>query len=316
VLTVQLFGVGQVQYEGQYLAGFPNRQSYLLLCYLLLNRQRMHNRERLAAVFWGDYSTASSRKRLRHTLWQLRSALQSLGAPVDQYLSIGEESVAFLDSSAVSLDVKEFESIVERFRDVEGWQLPADQALELERAAALYTGDLLEGVYEDWCLYDRERLSLLYLNTLGKLTAFHEAQGTYERGLEFARQVLARDPTREVAHRQLMRIYWLLGDRHEALAQYKLCSQILHEEMGIDPTPKTKLLYERMVHGKFDPSQEPVYLRDHLPGQNGNSESIQPVARQLLERLNHLEAITDETSTELHDLKHLMNALLVTASHS
>ena len=315
MLNVQLFGVGQVDYDGRSLAGFPTRQSSLLLCYLVLNRQRLHNRERLAAVFWGDYSTAASRKHLRNTLWQLRSALESIGAPADQYLTMGDDSIAFLDSSSYRLDVKEFEQAIELCRDVEGWQLTAEQASNLEKASALYTGDLLEGVYEDWCLYERERLSLLYVNMLSKLTAFHEFQGTYERGLVYGGRVLARDPTREIVHRQMMRLYWLLGDRHEALAQYKLCSQILQEEMGIKPTAKTRLLYERMVHGQFDPAQEPIHPTDNLPDRLRNTQSIQPVAQQLMDRLNHLETISDETSTELRDLKHLMTALLEPASH-
>ena len=52
MLELKLFGTGQVRYFDQSLAGFPNQQGCLLLCYLLLNRHRPHNRERLAAVFW------------------------------------------------------------------------------------------------------------------------------------------------------------------------------------------------------------------------------------------------------------------------
>ena len=35
-----------------------------------------------------------------------------------------------------------------------------DRARSLEDAVSLYQGDLLEGCYEDWCIYERERLPI------------------------------------------------------------------------------------------------------------------------------------------------------------
>jgi DNA-binding SARP family transcriptional activator len=81
MLRVQRFGTGQVRYEVQFLTGFPSQQCCLLLCYLLLNRHRPRHRERLSALFWGDYPTAALRKHLRNSVWRLRSVLQSLGTP-------------------------------------------------------------------------------------------------------------------------------------------------------------------------------------------------------------------------------------------
>ena len=77
MLELKLFGTGQVRYFDQSLVGFPNQQACLLLCYLLLNRGRPHNRERLAAVFWDECPTDVSRKHLSQALWRLRQALGS-----------------------------------------------------------------------------------------------------------------------------------------------------------------------------------------------------------------------------------------------
>ena len=80
MLKLNLFGTGQASYCDRPLAGFPNQQCHLLLCYLLLNRHHPHYRERLAAVFWGDSPTAVARKSLRNALWRLRCALHAAGA--------------------------------------------------------------------------------------------------------------------------------------------------------------------------------------------------------------------------------------------
>ena len=62
MLVIILFGSARAVYSGYSLTGFPNLQTSLLLCYLLLNRQRCHPRERLAAAFWSEYPTPDSLK--------------------------------------------------------------------------------------------------------------------------------------------------------------------------------------------------------------------------------------------------------------
>ena len=83
MLRLNLFGTGQVYYNDCTLSGFPGQQPCLLMCYLVLNRRHSYRREHLAAVFWGDYPTAVSRKYQRNALWRLRHTLQSIGTPVE-----------------------------------------------------------------------------------------------------------------------------------------------------------------------------------------------------------------------------------------
>jgi len=91
MLELKLFGTGQARYLDRSLAGFPNQQCCLLLCYLLLNRHRPHCRERLAAIFWGECATDVSRKHLSQALWRLRQCLGSVGARADDYVSVSND---------------------------------------------------------------------------------------------------------------------------------------------------------------------------------------------------------------------------------
>lgn len=310
MLKIDLFGIGQARYYDHPLASFPNQQCHHLLCYLLLNRQHIHHRDRLAAVFWGEYPTTASRKYLRNALWRLRNALQSAGAPVEKYVLITEDSVSFSDSSPYSLDVEDFETTITQYQDIEGQHLTPEQAAHLEEAVDLYVGDLLEGVNEDWCLYDRERLRMLHLNALGKLLVFHELNGTYERGLGYGKQILALDPTREKVHRQIMRLYWLLDDHNEALAQYKTCVQVLREELGIPPMERTRVLYQQMVSNQFKHAGWSIHRHDLLPDRFEPDESVQALASHALERLHRLQAMTEETSAELSQIERLIRKAL------
>jgi DNA-binding SARP family transcriptional activator len=310
MLELRLFGTGRARYFDRPLAGFPNQRPCLLLCYLLLNRHYTHNRERLAALFWGDYPTQCSRKYLRNALWRLRRALQSVGALPGEYLSVSDDTVSFLASSRYYLDVEVFETTIARYQDLSGQELAPEQAACLEEAVDLYVGDLLEGVYDDWCLYDRERLSLLYVNTLGKLMIFHGVNGTYERGLAYGERILACDSMHEKVHRQMMWLYWLAGDRNAALAQYKRCVQILGEE-DVPPMEQTRLLYEQMVRDQFDSSRWQIHHDTPSPVTVRAHEPVRPLAEHALLRLQRLQAMIEETGSELRHIERLISRALL-----
>ena len=252
MLELKLFGTGQARYFDHPLEGFPCQQAFLMFCYLLINKGHPHPRERLAAVFWGDYPTLTARKYLRNTLWRLRQGLESAGVESSHYLHITEENIAFVNTSPYWLDVESFETITSHYQSYKGENLLPEQADELAKGAALYTGDLLESVYEDWCLVDRERLRMAYLEALNKLMLYSIAHQNYEQGLQYGERFFTLDHTREKVHRQMMVLHWLSGDQYAALAQYKRCAQILHEEMAIQPMEETRLLYEKMLHNRFE----------------------------------------------------------------
>jgi DNA-binding SARP family transcriptional activator len=115
-----------------------------------------------------------------------------------------------------------------------------------------YRGDLLDGWYQDWCLYERERLQHLYLAMLDKLMDHCEVQGAYENGLAFGQQILQYDRARERTHRRLMRLHYLAGDRTSALRQYRKCATILQEELDVKPADSTRLVYEMIRADKLD----------------------------------------------------------------
>jgi DNA-binding SARP family transcriptional activator len=315
MLDIQLFGTGQARYCDQPLAGFPRQQAHHLLCYLLLNRGRSISREKLAAVFWGDYSTQTSRKYLRNALWRLRQSFQVVGARAEDYLAICDEGVSFVTTSVYRLDIETFEEAISGFHDRPGENLTAEQAALLEKAVELYTGDLLQGIYEDWCLYDRERLGLLLLNALSKLMEFHTLNGAYERGITYGERILARDNTREKVHRRLMRLHWLAGNRNAALTQYKRCAQLLREELGIRPMKRTRFLYELMLHNRFNPHVWAKTGQSRPPNIYQSDDSLLSLAEHALQKLQHLQAMIEETSAELRHVERLIaKALLETRS--
>ncbi len=306
MLKIQLLGTGQASYFNRSLVGFPNQQPCLIFCYLLLNRQHPIRREYLASVFWEDFTTQIARNNLRKAIYRLRVILQSAGICPEDYLFITENNISFISSSNYWLDIEIFDDLVNQCQDIHGEGLTPEQATSLSKAIDLYGGDLLDSIYEDWCMHERERLRLTYLNTLCKLLEYHRSHGNFEKGLAYGEGILSQDDTRESVHREMMQLYALIGDRAGALAQYKRCCQILREELGIAPMPETRLLYEQILHQK-------IYPRDSIRSfsEGGDSCELISSAHYALQTLRHLQKMVNETSIELQHLESLINQALI-----
>lgn len=298
MLKIHLFGTGEAHSGETPVAGFPGQQAGLLFCYLLLNRGQPQPRERLAAIFWRDLSTAAARKYLRNAVWRLKAMLSEAGIPADSVLITGAESVALQAAGSWWLDVADFEQAVADTQKTQPEALSSIQVRQLEDAAALYRGDLLEGIYEDWALYDRERLRIQYLAIRQKLMLHHSTYGRFEAALAHAAAILAIDPVREKIHRQVMRLHALTGDRSAALAQFNRCAQILHEELGLPPMQETQRLYQQIRDNEFDRDQPAL-------------ETGPAADPAVLSRLHSLQRLADRLHSELRTLEKLLgrNAL-------
>lgn len=220
------------------------RRMQEIMSYLLLFRQRPHQREILAGTLWSDSSNPRSRKNLRQTLWQLQDRATQ-GPARTPLLLVGKEWVQ-VNEAGIWLDVAELEEAFERVAAIPGERLSDAEAVALSAAANLYRGDLLEGWREDWCVLERERLKAVHLAVLEKLLGYCEVTGRFEEGLAFGERLLRHDRAHERAHWRLMRLNYLSGDRTGALRQFDRCRAALAEELGVGPGRLTRTLYEQI----------------------------------------------------------------------
>ena len=116
-----------------------------------------------------------------------------------------------------------FEQSYSCVRGVSGRALDSVQVRALSDAIMLYKGDLLEGCYQDWCLFDRERLRNEYLAVLDKLTEYSEAHAQYEAAVNYCVLALRSDLAHECTHRRLMRVYFLGGGSHSSPSANCIC---------------------------------------------------------------------------------------------
>lgn len=261
------------------LTGLDASKDQELLSYLLIHRDRPHSREALASLLWADTSTEKSKKYLRQALWHLHAALNSDNGNESEVLLVDHDWLSLNPCSNLWTDVADFERAFAGAEGVAGRQLDPEKAHALKDAVSLYSDDLLPGYYQDWILFERERLQNMYLLMLDKLIVYLQFRGEYEVAQGYGATILRYDPARERTHRQLMHLYSLAGDRTSALRQFERCSQALKQELGVKPERKTVELYERIKSDQMGHTDEP----ENPPHKSTSSD--------VLTRLKQLQSI-------------------------
>jgi DNA-binding SARP family transcriptional activator len=281
-LEIRLFGAVNVTHRGLSQRTRPIHAVKSLLAWLLLHRKRMHAREELAAVFWGEQSDASARNCLNTALWRLRQVLEPDGIPRGTYLVTDANAVGFNGESDYWLDIAAFEEGVGRGE---------------EGAVTCYTGDLLAGFYDDWVLRERERLRLLYLDCLGKLLRRHSETGALEQALHCGERILMLDPLREDVHRELIQIHLRNGQRAFALQQYERCRAALEQELGVAPMEETRALCASLSPRLHGPVSSVARAGPRQPSQVALTREKPRIALALeaaAEKLDEARAALDE----------------------
>jgi len=299
-LTVHLFGRLAISCDGAAINGLVSRKVQELLCYLILHRHRPHQRECLASTLWSNTPTAQSRANLRKVLWKLQSVFSDAGAVAP--IAIGGEWIQVGTEGGVWCDVSELELAFQQVTGAASDAISEACAQRAEQAIGLYRGELLEGWYQDWCLFERERLQNIYLALLDKLMAYYERRGQLEAAIAHGNTILRYDRARELTHRHLMRLLVLAGDRTGALRQYERCAHIMREELDTGPSEPTLALFEQIRADRSPASYGPA--TDELLRAQSHLESLLPRLAQLQ---RESAAIWGEMKESLHAIEHILN---------
>ena len=244
IFQLRFLGPVQIERDDSPVRGFESRKALALLAYLAMGGQPVP-RERLVGLFWEDKTEAQGRNNLNWVLSRLSTFLPGClqaNRHTVQFLGEAEKCTYWLD--------------LDTFEELETQGDPASLAAAVE----LYRGEFLEGLYlkgcpefELWQVREQERWRRRAGGALNQLVAHYGRQGEVEQGLRFARRLLGLEPWREEAHREVMRLLALDGQRTVALVQYETCRRMLAEELGVEPSEATELLYRQIQAGELEP---------------------------------------------------------------
>jgi DNA-binding SARP family transcriptional activator len=216
-----------------------------LLFYLLSHPPR--TKEQVGLALWPEASTAQLRSNFHVTVYRLRRAL---GRP--EWIVFENGRYAFNRSLSYFFDAEAFELGLAEARRAQAEEAPGRAIARLEEALDLYRGDFLEdlAIEGEWAMVRQEELRRECLDGLLELGRLLFAEGRHEEATVTYRKAIGQEPYLEEAHRGLMLCQARLGERGQALKHYQRLVEMLGEEVGSEPAPETRKLFESLRSGE------------------------------------------------------------------
>ena len=191
-------------------------------------------------MFW-QQSPEKARHSLHNAISQLRKILRPLVG--DARLHKTSSGYQLESGGSVWVDCQQFLQHCQQARGL----TPEAGINELRKAEALYTGDFLEGNYEEWTEPVRSRLREELTRLLSLLARHYFQAHKYEVSLDCWRRLLRLDNCSEDAYLGCMLCYLELGQQAEAVRTYHLCAQKLREELNLSPPPRIVETYLKLL---------------------------------------------------------------------
>jgi DNA-binding SARP family transcriptional activator len=249
-VLICLLGSFRVMKAGESISLKPGGKAQSLLENLALQPRLGLPRDLLLNLLWptSDHDLATqSLNTLTYSLHRLLGDALGGRPPVlhqDGHYRLNAED-------GVAVDVAEFDAAADHGDRA---QRAGDLAIAFASyvdAAEIYLGDLVLAS-DVRHVVERERLRARYLTIRARLIDVRFREADYPGALAGSLDLLAEDPCREDAHRLAMRCYNRLGQRAQALRQYRLCRNVLAAEFDAVPEPATDELFELL---RTDPSR-------------------------------------------------------------
>ena len=226
-----------------------HRNARNLLAHLLLHPQQRHLREQLADLLWPDAPPARVGRNLSDALYRLRQALG------DEWLLVSRDAIAIQPDAPLWVDVWAFETAIS-----------TNSRAAWEQAIALYTGDLLPDLYDDWVQGRRTTLQQQHETCLHQLGEWAEAEQLWERAHAYYQQLIEAAVLNEAGYRGLMRTAAARGRFTEAFAIYEKLTQTLAQDLDVEPDQQSQTLFTQLqAEWEINRQQLPVNQRWQRP---------------------------------------------------
>ncbi|ALV40943.1 hypothetical protein AU252_07050 [Pseudarthrobacter sulfonivorans] len=195
-----------------------SREQRLIACVGLLG---CRHRSFLAGLLWPKSSETQAAGNLRTTVWCISHAFPHL-------LLTGADTLELHEG--VRVDVAALQHHVATLQSQPEARIPDSYLDDLSRA------DLLPGWYDDWVVFEQERLRQLRLSALELMARQHLAAGEPGGAVIAALSAASIEPLRESAHLLLVQAHLAAGNRAAAVRAYTMFASRLEGELGVLPS--------------------------------------------------------------------------------
>jgi len=219
-----------------------SRNVWLLLAYLLVNRNKVVSRRDLIRILWQNEADLNNPDAtLKIVLHRARTTLNRLwpsaGHQLIQYKNGG---YSWNSEVPIVLDIEEFEDLCKKTCEDSG-----ERMRMLQNAIALYRNEFLTRYSSEmWVMPLVAYYHNLYMKAVLELVTIMSEHGWHQEVVSICKNALLIEAHHEPLHRQLMQAMQALGDYKGVVDVYEKLNHKMQEEIGVALEPETIALYE------------------------------------------------------------------------
>jgi len=239
VISVKLLGNPLVKFNNKKIT-FPYKKSEALFYYVCVNKHV--SREEAINMFWSNTSEENGRKNLRDALYKIKTTVH------ENIFSSSKTTIEFSEKFTIKTDI---------------------DIITGSNAINLYKGDFLLNFFvkncfefENWIKEKRDYFKSIYIKSVcAKVDKLVNARD-FNSVEKYGNILIKDDPYNEKIYRRLMKIYALSEDYNKAIQLYYELSEVLKNDLGVNPEIKTKKLFNEILKLKNTITQgrDPNYV--------------------------------------------------------
>ncbi len=223
------------------------KRSRDILCFVAARAHRRAAKDIIKETFWSDVDIEIVEKNFHPTISHIRKALNS-NQPLKQNFLLYRDGDYMLNPEfTYAIDTEEFDQLIRDGERAERARAVAEFVPLYERVAALYRGEFMNGVYDEWTNEPRAYYREQYLRILKTLAGVAASDKEWARALDLAHKILHGDPFQEDVHCLAMQAYAALGNRNAVSEQYETLRRLLRKELAVEPSAETKKIVRELV---------------------------------------------------------------------
>lgn len=239
-LIVSVVGGAHFSFGGREIE-LRNRKARAIFGYLALTPNGEESREKLAGLFWSEFSEQNARATLRQAIHEFREALEKSGCAA---LS-GTRMTVALRPGSFTVDLDQI------LAAVAAREAPEALLRQERLSETLLAGfDDLDQSFHTWLMARRQAVHDRLIRGLEQGYRDHALDRRRRRRL--AEATLLLDPTHEEACRVVMRCAAEAGETGTAIRAYDELYRLLDQEYDMEPSAATQELIAEVKQGRFD----------------------------------------------------------------
>ena len=202
-------------------------------------------RDKMCSFFWCDTDEKTAKKNLRNAVYTIRkhTCKEIIISPKRNYLEFGDQIYVTSD--------------VDTIVNFDPSQTLSDE--EILDYLEIYKGDFLTEFkyvdseeYIDWIRYNQIKIKKLYIAKLEKCIMNLNKCENYHLAELCCEKLIRIDEYEELGYQLLMEIYEQRGKVNDCAKLYNKLTDILHEELFVEPSEDSKEIFNRIILNKTE----------------------------------------------------------------